>query len=306
MAKKASKPASGHRSARRGEIAQRDETTIYFSGASGIPGIQPQQPVSLIREYIPLDKMDANARRQAFGLWLGIVYLSGTDDYEYRPDVPAEEDPLLVLQFQEDYEAGAWHKLGRGLTLQELALTFEFMTGHGFMTLINSNGPATNTPRLMRKLVLDADAILELVSVTYAAKGAGRRRPLATLFYDGKIGHCITLLDSDPSGTRFAYHDPWPGRSLLCAEHNRAGVAATSLGTTKIHFSPDKSVETPVWGVTREELARVHVTTFIMLSDWSGIMRGMVSGAFSPRLRAQLKAALAAQADAAEKRQRNK
>jgi hypothetical protein len=305
MAKRASKPALGDRSARRGKTSQRDETPIYFGGFSGVPGIQRQQPLSLGREYIPLDKMDAHARRQAFGLWLGIVYLNGTDDYEYRHDVPAEEDPLLVLQFTKEYEAGAWRKLGRGLTLQELALTLEYSTGQGFMALVNSNGPPTHTPRLTRKLVLDADAILELVMVSYGLKGAGRRRPLATLFYDGKIGHCITLLDADPSGARFAYHDPWPGRSLLCAEHSAAGIAATSLGTTKIHFSPDKSVETPVWGVTREELARVLVSTFIMLPDWSGLMLGMVSGALSPRVRQQLKAALAAQADAAEKVKRN-
>jgi len=300
MAKRASKPASSRRSARRGETSQRGETPIYFGGFSGVPGIQQQRPVSLAKEYIPLDTMDSHARRQAFGLWLGIVYLNGTDDYEYRQDVPAEEDPLLVLQFTDEYEAGAWRKLGRGLTLQELALSVEFSTGHGFMTLVNSNGPATNTPRLTRKLVLDAEAILELVTFTYARNGAGRRRPLATLFYDGKIGHCITLLDADPSGARFAYHDPWPGRSLLCAEHNAAGVAATSLGTTKIHVSPDKSVEIPVWGVTREELARVLVATLIMLPDWPEVMLGMVSGAYSPHLRAQLKAALRAQADAAQ------
>jgi hypothetical protein len=272
---------------------------IYFSGSSGIPAPQPRPPVSVSREYIPLDSMDVHARRQAFGLWLGIVYLNG-DDYEYRKDVPAEEDPLLLLQFKQEYEAGAWRQLGRGLTLQELALLFEFSTGQGFMAFINTGGPATKTPRITRKLMLDADAILELVTINYALEGSGRRRPLPVLFYDGKIGHCISLLDADPAGERFAYHDPWPGRSLLCSGNNAAGISATSLGTTKIHFTPERSVETPVWGVTREELARVIVAAFVMLTDWSGLMKAMVTGRFSPRLRQQVKAALAAQADAAE------
>jgi hypothetical protein len=185
------------------------------------------------------------------------------------------------------------------LTLQELAILLEFSTGQGYMAFINSNGPATKTPRITRKLMLDADSILELVTVHYTLKGTGRRHPLAALFYDGNIGHCISLLDIAPDGTQFAYHDPWPGQSLLCAGQNAAGVAATSLGSTKVHFGSARSVETPVWGVTRDELARVIVATFIELPDWSTLMLGMVSGAFSPRLRQQVKAALRAQADAA-------
>jgi len=243
--------------------------------------------------------MDVRTRGQVFGLWLGIVYLNGTDDYEYRKDVPAADDPLLVFQFQHDYAAGAWRKLDRGLTLQEMALASEFMTGEGVMTFINSNGPAFSTPRVTRKMMLDADAILELVTINFALKGSGRRQPVATLFYDGKIGHCITLLDVAPDGKQFAYHDPWPGRSLLCAENNAAGVAAAELGKTKIHLG-EKSVDIPVWGVTREELARVIVASLVLLTDWSPLMMAMVSGAFSPRLRQQVKAGLVAQADAAE------
>jgi hypothetical protein len=186
------------------------------------------------------------------------------------------------------------------MTLQELTLMFEFSTGQGFMTIINSDRRPPKTPRMTRKLMLGADAILELVAANFALKGAGRRRPMSACFYDGKIGHCITLLDADPGGTLFAFHDPWPEGSLLCAGRNAAGVAATSLGKTKIHFGPDHSVETAVWGVTRDELARVLVAAWIMLPDWSALMFGMVSGVLSPSLRLQLKAALVAQADAAE------
>jgi hypothetical protein len=277
---------------------RRDADPIYFGGFSGAPGIQPALP-SLAAEYIPLKTMDARARLQAFGLWLGIVHVHGTDDYAYRPDVPAADDPLLVLQFSQDYEAGGWRKLGRGLTVEESALVAELSTGQGVMTLINSDGPAVKTPRITRKLTLDAHALLELVTANFTMKGAGRRHPLTAMFYDGKMGHCIGLVDADPSGTQFAFNDPWPGHSLLCAGYNAAGVAARSLGTTKIHFG-ETSHDIPVWGVTRDELARVIVATMISLQDWPRIMFGMVSGALSPGLRQKLRAALMAQADAAE------
>ena len=102
MANKISKrPPSGHRSARR-KTAQRDETPIYFGGSSGLQGMQAPALPSLA-EYIPLDRMDVHARRQLFGSWLDIVYLNGTDDYEYVRDVPAIEDSALVLQFTKEY-----------------------------------------------------------------------------------------------------------------------------------------------------------------------------------------------------------
>ena len=279
------------------KVPRRDADPIYFGGFSGAPGIQPALP-SLGAQYIPLKTMDAQARLQAFGLWLGIVHVHGTDDYAYRPDVPAADDPILVLEFTDDYEAGGWRKLGRGLTVEESALAAELFTGQGVMTLINSGGPAVKTPRVTRKLMLDADAILGLVTASFTMKGAERRHPLTTMFYDGKMGHCIGLVDVDPSGAQFAFYDPWPGHSLLCAGYNAAGVAATSLATTKIHFG-EVSHDIPIWGVTRDELARVLVATMITLRDWPKIMFGMVSGALSPDLRQKLRAALVAQADAA-------
>jgi hypothetical protein len=275
---------------------------IYFSGAGSAGSVSAPLP-SLSDHYQPLNTMDRSARRQVFGLWLG-MYLNDADNYEFRQGVSAEDDPLLVLKFTQDYEAGGWQRLDRGLTLQETALLLECSQGQGYMALINSEGPSLPAPRVRRKLLLGAKSILDLVTIHYTLKGRTSRRPLSTMYYDGEIGHCIAIMDAHPEGAQFAYHDPWPGRSLLCNENNHAGIAAESLGVTNLRF-PDRSVEVPVWGISGADLAKIVVAVFVPLGeDWAGLLFSMGTNVFSPRLRKEFKAALIAQADEQEKNQK--
>lgn len=269
--------------------------SIYFSGVASGPSLQPTHLTSLAEHYIPLDSMDDTDRHVAFLMWLGIVYLNRTDHLEFRDGVEAKDDPLLVFQFSKEYEAGAWRELGRGMTLEECARLFEFSTGKRIICLINAAGPRLPTARIDRKLILDAGAILDLAAVYYRIKSDVRRRPWPAVYYDGKTGHCISLFDADPEGQRFGYHDPWPGRSLLCKENNVAGINANWLGRSQLHFGA-RAVEADVWGISREELGRVLVALYVPLTDWTMLMSAMsFSSDFPQQLRSEIKGALTTQ-----------
>ena len=73
-----------------------------------------------------------------------------------------------------------------------------------------------------------------------------------TLYYDGNIGHCVTLIRYDVSASTFIYHDPWPQTSLLCRENNGAGIDAKRVGKQ-------------LWSITDIELEKVIFAFFIDL-----------------------------------------
>lgn len=290
---------SAHTKAPKKRAAMPD-AQITFGGTSMLSG-SPGKPIRLADRYIPLDSMSGVEKRQAFGLWLGLIYLNRIPaPHGYTEGIRPEDDPIVVLEFTEDYESGAWRKLDRGMTLEELVRYAEFSQSARFMCLINAGGPRLPNARIERRLVMPADAILELVTWHYRMKAGARRHPWMTLCSDGKMGHCVTLTDSDEQGLHFAYHDPWPGRSLFCEENNVAGVKARSLGTAQVHF-PERSATSQLWELTRNELARVLVATLVPLGEeWATVIFGMMRADFPPKLKAELKKALVAQADSAD------
>jgi hypothetical protein len=231
--------------------------------------------------------MDNHGKIQAFYLWLGIVYLNRVPPHDPNEGTRAEDDPVLVLQFTKDYEAGAWRKLRRGLTLEETALMFELSNGHRFMTLINSDGPQQSTSRIKRKLVLSSEGILELLTVHFRLKAGRKRHPSALMYYDakGQTGHTINLLDADGSGELFAYWDPWPGRSLLCEENNKAGVKAQPLEGQR------------GWQVTRNELRGILMATLLDIEDYEAVLLSWNSADFPVHLRNELRRAMIAAAE---------
>ncbi len=240
---------------------------IYFSGAIAGGPPQPALP-SVGDKYLPLSSMSAESRMQVFGLWMGIVYFNRIPpparlDWGFY----AHEGPILVWEFQKDYEAGAWRKLGRGLTLEEAWFSRELSLGEPFMCLVSSAAPKQPTERIERKIILDATRGVEIALAYFRHKASGRRHPLTALVTDGAFGHAITLFDADPTGTRLAFHDPWPGRSLLCEENNTAGVKALFLGKGKLHFSEGRTVDVDSWQLDREELIRVLVALMICLKS---------------------------------------
>ena len=127
-----------------GAAAQTDQSidsrdSIYFSGtpAAELGGVDLP---SIADRYLPLSSMNSAAREQAFLMWLGLIYFKSNPSYEPNGS-PAREDPILVLQFNKQYEAGAWRQLNRGLTLEETAFVTEYSSGKRFTALINASGP---------------------------------------------------------------------------------------------------------------------------------------------------------------------
>jgi hypothetical protein len=72
------------------------------------------------------------------------------------------------------------------------------------------------------------------------------------------MGHSLHARGHDAATGAFTYHDPWPGRSLLCLEFNTAGVDA-------------QPVEGGYWRITEAELVRVIFAAFIMPTEWADL-----------------------------------
>jgi hypothetical protein len=70
--------------------------------------------------------------------------------------------------------------------------------------------------------------------------------------YDGVTGHCILLRGIERKTGRLIYWDPWPLRSLLCVDKNKAGVAAQVVPGGKIF-----------WTLSPEEMSRVLYSVFV-------------------------------------------
>jgi len=243
---------------------------IYFGGAAGAAQQTSEQPYSLSDKYVPLSSMDGAEIRQAFGWWLGIVYVNRGESYQRPIDwgIPAEEDPILVMDFRNSYEAGDWKKLDRGLNVDELCLSSELTLGAKLMCIYHPDIDDGTLDRVERKRGFDAGDMAAFASDYFAFKAGAPRHGVITLVHDGQNGHCIVLLDADPKGALFAYHDPWPGRSILCAGENIAGVDAVSLGRRPMRRG---GPEVNLWQITRQELESVVVSMVFLASDWEAL-----------------------------------
>jgi hypothetical protein len=84
----------------------------------------------------------------------------------------------------------------------------------------------------------------------------------AILFvYDGRTGHCVTVIDSDSGAGGITYNDPFLGDSLLMKHQNAAGIAAESRGDQ-------------LWHITATELAVVAMAAFVSPGIWNELTGG--------------------------------
>jgi hypothetical protein len=141
----------------------------------------------------------------------------------------------------------------RGATLPQAWRMHRVLTGYLKVCLLARRLPSTAT-----------DGIPEMVPFSPAdlvgtlARGFAKMEGFAPQLFvhDGRVGHCMHAQGHDPATGTFTYHDPWPGRSLLCFEFNIAGVAA-------------EQVEDGRWRITDTELERVICAAFIMPTEWA-------------------------------------
>ncbi|MEO8450631.1 MAG: hypothetical protein ABI647_12605 [Gemmatimonadota bacterium] len=90
-----------------------------------------------------------------------------------------------------------------------------------------------------------------------------RMGPTCLLVYDGrKVAHVITA--QTIWNGELHYLDPWPGRSLLCAENNAAGVAARESDLIVGHLKePGGPRSRPGWRITAQEFLSVGFAVFL-------------------------------------------
>jgi hypothetical protein len=141
----------------------------------------------------------------------------------------------------------------RGATLPQAWQMHRALTGYLKVCLLTHRLPSTATDGIP-EVVLFSPANL----VRALARGFAKMEGFAPQLFvhDGRVGHSLHARSHDPATGTFTYHDPWPGRSLLCFEFNIAGVGA-------------EPVEDGRWRITDTELERVICAAFIMPTEWA-------------------------------------
>ena len=168
---------------------------------------------------------------------------------------PVPTEPALLAKFDINAlrpEYQAFIERGgktphRGASIEEYWLFTQLALRCPVRCLLNANQPYQKVARITRLERLSPAAILEELQKAYAnptLKNPGVC-PFTTLVYDGaKVAHIIVAWTLQADELHF--QDPWPDRSLLCAEHNSAGVAARISDRI-----------TPGWQITLPEFEKV-------------------------------------------------
>jgi hypothetical protein len=112
---------------------------------------------------------------------------------------------------------------------------------------MSTDQPAVSTEAIQRLIRLSSKELVQVLADLFMAD---KTVAFPILYYDGHMGHSVTLLTYDRNSRRFAYHDPWPGDSLLCRDYNVAGVDAQRIDGS--------------WSVTSDELEKVIFAAFII------------------------------------------
>ncbi|WP_037834577.1 hypothetical protein, partial [Streptomyces sp. NRRL S-481] len=140
----------------------------------------------------------------------------------------------------------------RGATLEQSWRTAGLLSGMHPVCLLAAGRPEVPTAAIERVIVFSPADLVDLLARALIARHA---RGIAVHVYDGRSGHCINLVAADDESILF--HDPWPGRSLLCRENNAAGVDVAEQGNR--------------WVISRADLAKVVFSAFLWPSEWGDL-----------------------------------
>jgi hypothetical protein len=148
----------------------------------------------------------------------------------------------------------------RGRSLEEEWLLFQLGLKSPVTCLLNSVQPEQPAGRISRLRLLTASEIWVEFQRWYENPALDRPLlpdkpaaicPTSLLVYDGaKVAHVIAAFSVWANELHF--QDPWPGRSLLCAENNAAGVRARKSNFIK-----------PGWRITAKEFQRIVFAVFL-------------------------------------------
>lgn len=221
----------------------RSQSPVYFSGKPKFPNPRPHE--------------DFIGTEQGFLAWIGTIWVN-------QNEVPTEPEALkefelktLIPEYKAYFDGGGKFPR-RSCSLEEYWLSTQLYIRHPMTCLLNVAQPVQEVGRITRLRKLSAEEIWAELQCVYSDPAIRRPfastnvgvYPFATAVYDGnEIAHFImawTIHDED-----LHFSDPWPGRSLLAAEHNSAGVAAR-----------ESDLLQKGWQITRAEFEHVVFAVF--------------------------------------------
>lgn len=214
---------------------------------------------SLIGAGPPAGNGSVSELLQDFIHYLGKIWIQ---------DHPVSQDAQALARFDmaepiNDYRmyrrAGREVPVDDGFDLEQSYLVAQLVAHTPLTCLRNTAMPEVPTKRIARLSSLPPAELVQEVFRRFPVQLSIRRpiadqldrwrglaRSASALVYDGNVGHCVLLYGVDHKTQRVIYWDPWPLRSLLCQENNRAGVAAQAVPTGEFF-----------WTISADELARV-------------------------------------------------
>jgi hypothetical protein len=213
----------------------------------------------------PSNASDVSTMVQTFFQWVGTIWVE-QNRVPTSPEELAQFDMHSLIPGYHAYiGAGGRVDTEHGLTLEQTWLMAQLPIREPFVCVINRLQPHTPCERITRKEFMDGHQIIELMRSVFRAPLDARARvdlrnseTLSTIVYDGdRVAHVITTLGIDAATSSFVYLDPWPGRSLLCAENNAAGVAATPVPSGE-----------RLWMLKPKELEAVLFSVLVPLNLW--------------------------------------
>lgn len=193
-----------------------DQAPIYFSGAPDTE--DSDEPVWPPEEETLL--------QYASTVWV--------HEHEPPTELPALAEfdfASLIPEFREFLNAGG-RSPKRGMTVEEHWVTGQLANRQPLTCLLNAAQPSQDLGRISRARRLSPAALVAELEAFYGNPKLESAYPdspvptfpLLSLTYDGKVGHAVVVWTLH--NNRVHYQDPWPTRSLLCADNNVAGVAA--------------------------------------------------------------------------------
>ena len=129
----------------------------------------------------------------------------------------------------------------KGATLEQAWRTSGIFTGKWPVCLISTEKPAVPTSEIKHVIKMSSKQFVDTLTELFEMYTT--RMAVQVLYHDDYMGHSVALLRYDNETSRFTYHDPWPGDSLLCRDFNAAGI--------------DAQKNESGWSVTAAELEKV-------------------------------------------------
>jgi hypothetical protein len=217
-------------------------SAVRFGGASNaVPG-----------EDVPADLF------QRFTHYIGQIWVN-----EHEPPTDAATLATFdLLSIKPDYDhflaAGRRVDYTRGLTLEEAWLSTQLAFRQELICVIAEEANATSLNRIVRKAVMPAASVCELLAAALERETADRQDPhVQTFTYGDGVGHVVAFVAYDRSASIYTYFDPWPGMSLLASWVNKEVTSVVPAP------GPER-----LWLIVADELPSIMYAVMLPMPLW--------------------------------------